>query len=270
MRRIHDMSDENVLSNDELELRWTALREVLDKNGAGACIHAIQSESNNDRRNQLYRLAVRKLGGGVGATAAELDAMMAIGDAAIRDLLEVAAHQPDDAARWEDNANILAYNLSANLCDCWGDGDSRHKRHFETGLRYANQALEMRRKLNKGHGPFSMAYWARGKHLLSLGKPAEAADAFRECVACEISLAREGGAKPDVNESAPAGLLNSRAFLGLSLLRAGDASGQAMLDSALEVLRARATGSDGEERDDAQVYLDQVQESIKRTGSGAF
>lgn len=265
MRRIRVMADQNALSNDELELRWKALYADLDQNGVAACIAAIRSESSNDRRNQLYRLAVRKLGGGVGATPAELDAMIAIGDTAIGDLLEVATQQPGDAARWDDNANVLAYNLSANLCDCWGDGDSRQKRHFEAGLRYADHALELRRKLSKGHGPFSMAYWARGKHLLSLGRAAEAEEAFRQCVRREILMAKESGANPDVNESAPAGLLNARAFLGLSLLRAGDTNGQAMLDAPLEVLRSRSTTGEGEEKDDAQAYRDQVEESIKRT-----
>jgi hypothetical protein len=264
------MAEENVLSSDELELRWSRLREVVDAEGAPGCITAIRSESDNARRNQLSRLAVRKLGGGVGATGSALDAMIAIGDAAIQDLLKAATDQPGEALRWLDNANVLAYNLSANLCDCWGDGDSRQSRHFETGLRYANHALELRRKLNKGHGPFSMAHWVRGKHLLSLGKAIEASDAFRECLECETSLARESGDNPDANESAPAGLLNARAFLGLSLLRAGDPDGQAMLNAALEVLRTRSTRGEGEARDDAQVYREQIEESIRRSEQSDF
>ena len=88
------MADENVLSNDELELRWTALRQTLDNGGASACIAVIRSEAESSRRNQLYRLAVRKLGGGVGATSSELDAMISIGDAGIRDLLGVVAQVP--------------------------------------------------------------------------------------------------------------------------------------------------------------------------------
>lgn len=109
-----------------------------------------------------------------------------------------------------------------------------------------------------------MAHWAKGKHLLSLGKATEGAEAFRDCLACEISLAREGGTNPDVNEFAPGGLLNARAFLSLALLRAGDPSGQAMLDAALAVLRSRSTSGEGEAKEDAQAYRDQVEESIKR------
>jgi hypothetical protein len=261
------MADKKALSNDELDLRWTELRHILDKSGIAACIAAIRSETDNARRNQLYRLAVRKLGGGVGATSADLDAMITIGDNGIRDLLGIASSCTDEAAQWEDLANILAYNLSANLCDCWGDGDSRERKHFEAGLGYADQALELRRKLNKGPGPFSMAYWARGKHLLSLGKPTEAAAVFRECLACEDAMARESGMDPSVIESAPSGALNARAFLGLSLLSAGDPAGKGMLGEALAVLRTRSAEGEGEgeAKDDAQVYRDQVEESLKRT-----
>src|SRR5678815_1661882 len=88
------MADENLLTNDELELRWPPLRDALDKRGVIGCLSEIQAEVDNARRNQLYRLAVRKLGGGVGATSAELDAMITIGDAAIRDLIEVANGHP--------------------------------------------------------------------------------------------------------------------------------------------------------------------------------
>jgi len=65
-------------------------------------------------------------------------------------------------------------------------------------------------------------------------------------------------------ESAPGGWLNTRAFLGLSLLRAGDASGQNMLDEALRALRSQAQHGEGEMKDDAQVFRDQIDESTKR------
>jgi hypothetical protein len=37
-----------------------------------------------------------------------------------------------------------------------------------------------------------------------------------------------------------------------------------MLDEALAVLRTRSTEGEGEAKDDAQVYRDQVEESLKR------
>ena len=118
------MTSEKTLSSDELESRWTELRRVLDSAGAAACCSAIHAESDDGCRSQLFRFAVRRLGGGSGATAEELDAMVIIGDNAIA-----------DSKQREDQANVMAFNLSTNLCDCWGDGDSRLTRHFEAGLR---------------------------------------------------------------------------------------------------------------------------------------
>jgi len=143
------MADEKSLTPEELEQRWMAVKQILDNEGKAACIAAICTEKNESYRQQLFRFAIRKLGGGTGATSTALDQMIEIGDAAIRHSLETAD---------QDGANVIAFNLSANLCDCWGDGDSRLKRHFEAGLRYADQALKFRRKLNKEPKPFSMAY----------------------------------------------------------------------------------------------------------------
>src|SRR3954471_16523223 len=125
------MSSEKTLSEEELEARWSALRHVLDNEGATACCAAIQSETAAERREQLFRFAIRKLGGGSGASASELDAMVAIGDGPISGI-----------EGREALVNALAFNLSSNLCDCWGDGDSRQARHFEAGLRFAHIALE--------------------------------------------------------------------------------------------------------------------------------
>jgi len=72
-------------------------------------------------------------------------------------------------------------------------------------------------------------------------------------VNCDQVVARENGIDPAALENAPAGLLNSRAFLGL-----------AMLQSSMSILRHRVEHGEGEMKDDAQVYLEQIQESIKR------
>src|SRR6185436_6997648 len=236
------MTSEKTLSAEELEARWSALRRVLDSEDAAACCSAIQSEGDDERRDQLYRFAIRKLGGGAGASAVELDAMVTIGDAATAEI-------PGREAQ----VNVMCFNLSANLCDCWGDGDSRERRHFESGLRYADRALELRRILKKDAASCSMAHLARGKHLLSLGRADEAVEAFQEAVNCEQIAARENGLDPATLKNARGGLLNSRAFLGL-----------AMIQSSMSILRDRVEHGEGEMKDDAQVYLQQIQESVKR------
>jgi hypothetical protein len=109
-----------------------------------------------------------------------------------------------------------------------------------------------------------MAHWARGKHLLSLGRAREAVEAFQESLNCERIAAREKGQDPSSLENSPGGLLNSRAFLGLSMERSGRPEGKAMLEESIAILRNRIDKGEGEMKEDAQVYLDQIQESIKR------
>jgi hypothetical protein len=247
------MSSDKAFSEEELKTRWTDLRRTLDAEGAAACCAAIQSETDAERREQLFRYAIRKLGGGSGASASDLDAMVAIGSVATS---KTGGREPQ--------VNVMAFNLSANLCDCWGDGDSRQRAHFEAGLRFADLALELRRILKKDASSFSMAHWARGKHLLSLGRAREAAEAFQESLNCERIAARENGQDPSALENASGGLLNSRAFLGLSMARSGRPEGNAMLEESLAILRHRIEKGEGEMKEDAQVYLDQIQESLKR------
>lgn len=123
-------------------------------------------------RNDAFREAIKTIGFSRDLPPDDLDALVTIGKAAIDNARATAA-------RWLDEANITCFNMAANLADCWADGSRREQRHFEAGLAFADEALELRKQLNKGERPFAMAYWAKGKHLLSLGRFKDAADAFR-------------------------------------------------------------------------------------------
>jgi hypothetical protein len=93
--------------------------------------------------------------------------------------------------------------------------------------------------LKKDASSFSMGTWARGKHLLSLGRTREAAEAFQESLNCEQIAARENGQDPSSLETAPGGLLNSRAFLWLVDGTIRPAGGNAMLEETITILRNR-------------------------------
>ena len=81
---------------------------------------------------------------------------------------------------------------------------------------------------------------------------------------CEQIAVRENGQDSSSLENAPGGLLNARAFLGLSMARSGRQEGNAMLEESIAILRNRVEHGEGEMKEDAQVYLDQIQESLKR------
>ncbi len=257
------MSLPQALTQDQLDLKWEHLRAQLDCDGVLACQKSIERENEAFVRNQVYRFVIRKLGGGSSPSPEDLDAMIELGKAAIRHALETAEKDPERSSQWFDEANVSAFNLAANLCDCWGDGDSRRREHFEAGLKFADQALLLRTKLNKGPGPFSMAYWMRGKHLLSLGRATESIESFAVSLSFEEKLATSNGLPSQPAANSPGTLLLSYAFLGLAKLRAGQSDGQNVYEAAKELLQTQEKKGDVETSAGAKSFLEQLAEAAR-------
>lgn len=210
----------------DLEAMWDKLLKTLDEGGPSALALAILAIDSAEGRNSAFRFVVRKIAFGTWderLARRRLEDMIALGDATI-------AHA--EANGLTEEANVTAYNMSANLCDCWGDSFPRERAHFEKGIAYAEQALAFRRKLQKGAAPFAMAYWVKGKHLLSLKRYTDAVEAF---------------AAAEVYHPLPL----HAAFLGLARLKAGDAAGAAQLALARSALAAKGD-------DDAKMFLEQL------------
>jgi hypothetical protein len=128
------------------------------------------------------------------AAGVDLDTCIGVAQASIRSFLALAEteHDPEQRARRTDMANILSYNLSADLADCWDpDGRERTAAHFEVGLAAALDCIRWREELNKPAGPHSMAWWARGMHELSLGRHAESVASFER----SLDFAKEASPK---------------------------------------------------------------------------
>jgi hypothetical protein len=254
-----------VFTNDELDKIWQELHPDFLKDDASVVLVFAEGKDQAVARNQILRFAIRKIGGGTGATAKDLDGMITIGEAAIANAMAAAEEDSDQSALWVDEANISAFNLSANLCDCWGDGDSRTSHHFEAGLKFADLALELRVELKKGPGPFSMAHWARGKHLLSLRRANDAAAAFSSSLACERDLARTKGLDVLASFTSPPSLLSAQAFMGYAQVRSGNNSGLKLFEEAQGFLKAQAESGDKDVSDDAKSFLQQIAETALRT-----
>jgi hypothetical protein len=255
----------SVLSSDEMDKIWLELHSSFLKDGASSVISFVDSKEDPIARNQLFRFAIRKIGGATGATTSDLDGMISIGDAAIANAMAAAEEDKDQSALWIDEANISAYNLSANLCDCWGDGDSRTSEHFEAGLKFADLALELRVELKKGPGPFSIAHWARGKHLLSLRRANDAAASFSSSLACERDLARSKGLDVNASAKSPSSLLSAQAFMGYAQVRSGNKGGLRLFEEAQCFLRVQADSSDKDVGKEAKAFLHQIAETALRS-----
>ncbi len=231
------MSSSQPLDKDQLEAMWPKFQAYL-QNSAQSCIQEVLRVSDATHRNQIFRMIIRKLGGGIGASTTDLNYMIIIGDAAIDHALKTADQHKERKDQWIDEANISAYNLSANLYDCWSE-DQRLEEHFSQGLRLAERAIEFRKQLNKGPRPFAMAYWAKGKHLMSLGRFVEAVEALKISLDFEMKGHESNATTP--------GLMAAEGYLAM-----------AQFQLATQNLSTLSKSSDREAADDAQFYLEQM------------
>ena len=200
-------------------------------------------------RNQALRIAVRTIAFGSWPQASFND-MLILGEAAVREALEAGEL---------DDANIMCFNMATNLADCWGDPYIREKKHFELGLAYADKALQLRKQLGKPADKHAMAHWARGKHLLSLGRRGEALSAMaasRE--AWGIHAASSVGFKDDHED-----ILGADAWLGFAQWAAGSTEGKVRYQAALDRIK-KLSSSDPRKKDAAEIYIEQLMVAEKQ------
>lgn len=221
------------------------LENTLKAQGAKGILDAARNVTGKERVAML-RLAIRKIAYGSWPNE-YLDEMIYLGDAAITEALAIGE---------KDEANIVCFNMSANLCDCWGDAFKRDLRHFEKGLAYADRALAFRKELGKPADKVAMAHWARGKHLLSLRRFKEAVEAFVENVNC-LKQANS------VNE--PEALAAAQGFLALSRIAAGTESDISSYRGWLATLN-KVSQEDPKKAEDVKLYVDQLEVTRRTLG----
>lgn len=242
------------LSKDELESRWLEWDSLRKREGIKILIDHVTAETDAMQRNQIFRLIIRKLGGGSSTTAQDLDEMDSVGTHAVAHALK-QAENGEEQVFWLEEANVNAYNLSANFCDCWGDGEERQTRHFEQGLVFAEWALDLRRVLQKGPAAFAPVHWVRGKHLLSLKRSYEAMQAFFQAARAEAEVGMEKGLSRE-----SASQVMASAFVGLAQKQAGQDKG--IFDESIGLLE-KMRDEGGDQSEDAKFYLVQIEESYR-------
>lgn len=149
-----------------------------------------------------------------------------------------------------DDANKKTYNLAADLAECWpGDEQPREPRHLEAGVAAAERCLAWRRELGKGPGPFAIAHWAHGMHLLSLAHRAgagrralldRAVAALADSVECARRDAEDRGARTALDADGDYLVITNAGFLAVAREMASPGSGRAALDEARAAFRAQA------------------------------
>lgn len=177
-----------------------------------------------------------------------LEPIIRLGDLAIETALQIGE---------TDEANVICYNMSANLAGCWNDGFKRAREEFRKGLQYAERALEFRRQLKKGPLPFSLAYWAKGAHLFFLGEIAEAEENFSLSLDSAVEAASTAGQPTTIQKESPFHVLIAFGYLALVQTTAGKPEGTKMFDQVITAFEEMKSLSE-DSKADAEVGLDQL------------
>jgi hypothetical protein len=241
------------------ENHWDELRALMEGRGPTAVIGFIDGFADELERRKLYAFcnqafSMRDWKG------KNFDGLVTVVEEGIAEGLRQAESAADAETRDKrtDYANMMSYNLSANLAECWpGDEEPRERRHFEKGLELAQRCVAWRAELKKGAGPFAMAHWACGMHALSLGDAAAAREDFEKSLKYAAENAVEEGNDALCAPGGDFSVVLGHGYLGLARLAAGDAGGREIYDRALDAFRATIENFP-ERRDDAQFGLDQL------------
>ncbi len=152
-----------------------SVASIIVSEGPDALIDYI-GQFNPVQRLELYQLS-REIMVFSPWDGLRLDDIVIVSEAGIQEAMGQANTASDALAITAllDLANVMSYNLAADLAECWpGDTLTRCDEHFERGLSAALQCVEWRHELEKGDYALLNAYWAVGMHQLSLNRPDEA------------------------------------------------------------------------------------------------
>lgn len=232
------------------EKNWVAMKAAAEKDGAKGVLAFLDDFAEPLQRRVLSLFARQGLVMKEWA-GKSFDTYATVIRGAIDRILEEgrASDDPERATKAKGLANVISYNLAADLADCWpGDDAKRTKADFEAGLRAAEDCVRWRDELQNGPAPMSMALWAKGMHELSLAKVDASVDSF------ERSLKSAEEASESESDFS---VLLGRGYVGLARMVRGDEAGRAEYDAAVQAFRDQL--EDEDKKADAQFGIDQLE-----------
>lgn len=245
---------------DELvEQHWDEMRDRMERGGAHAVGAFIDTFADPEERRTLWSFA-QKAFMGRDWKGKSFDVLIDLVGAGMDESLVQYAETTDPAAqqKTKEHANVLAFNLSAELAECWpGDERPRERHHFETGLALAEDCIRWRRQLGKPPERRALAYWAAGMHHLSLGNRREALGYFDIAAALaaeEVAGTEKAGIKPGGDSTA----ILYEGYAGLAAWAMGEPAGRDRYERAVQAFEGSVAQLEGEAKNDAQFGLDQL------------
>lgn len=253
------------------EIHWDTLRETMESGGPAA-VQAFIGGFNDEERMKLYGLAQRGFGGREWK-GKNFDDYIAVVRGGIAEALRQSetAATPERAAAKKDSANILSFNMAADLAECWpGDEVPRERRHIEAGLSAADDCVRWREELGKPADRRAMAEWAQGMHRLSLGDAGGAAASFGAATGHVAEHAAAGGAATSIGPDASFDLNLYTGYLALARMAQGSAEGRDLYTAVRDAFAAQAAQEENNEmRENAtfgMAQLEVVERRMKAEG----
>ena len=153
-----------------------------------------------------------------------LDEIVMVGEAGIEQVMAMANAATDqlEIQTLLDIANVMSFNLSADIAQCWpGDTLYRSEELLQRGLSAALQCVEWRRELNKDDYSLYIAYWAAGMHQMSLNRPQEAVYNLVKALNHAQQYTIDSGLTLGLCPSAGFDLLLAHGYLGIAMEMCG-------------------------------------------------
>ncbi|HES58135.1 MAG TPA: hypothetical protein ENO21_01750 [Firmicutes bacterium] len=239
--------------------QWPQLKARLEEGGPEAGIAWINNTFTNDlERRVLYAYAR------MGVVQQEwdgrnLDAYIPIAEAGIAECLRQAEAAEDEETknRRNNTANVISYNLGADLAFCWDDEFEHTEAHFRRGLKAGEDCIRWRHELGNPPMTLSMAHWLRGIHRLALEDSAGALEDFSESLRyAESAVAADGGSTSI--EGGNGSILLGHGWVSLTKLIMGDESARGEYDQVMDIFREQLEGDDEHAAEDARWYVMQL------------
>lgn len=244
------------------EDRQRIMQEMCEGEGPDGLVAWISSARSDETRRKLFSHAQNHLDLR-NWPAGNLDAYVQVSRAGIAEYVRqsdsTAIDDTELSSKLLDSANMLSYNLSASLADCWpGDDTPRERRHYSEGYSAAEQCLRWREQLGKGPYSLQMAYWAQGIHLLALDDKPGALEAWEQALEQAEEYSRTEGKPTEPGPEAHFVLLLALGNRGIARLINGDSAGQADFDDAAEYFGVQARSGVREIAEEAEIGLGQL------------
>ncbi len=247
------------MADDFAEQHWDEMRTRMETGGVNELAAFVGTFADPEQRRTLWSFA-QKAFTGRDWKGKSFDALIdVVGAGMDESLLQHAeASESDLQQKTKDHANVLAFNLSSELAECWpGDERPRERRHFEVGLALAEDCIRWRRQLGKPPERRALAYWAAGMHHLSLGNRREAhgyLDIAAGLAGEQVAGTEKAGVKPGGDFAA----ILYEGYAGLAAWGSGESAGRDRYERAVRAFEGTVAQFDGEPKNDAQFGLDQL------------